>query len=102
MTSAQFRIESKAIISVAIVSKNGYDRMFRTQVGWLDPLWSLLCASVSLWLSQQSGLPVDFQIQRAAEANERYGNKPRNPLGMGGAAARIFAGGGDCTPGWSE
>lgn len=60
--------------------------------------WELLCAAVSAYLSQRSGLPVDFQIQSASVANERFGDKPRNPLGMTGAAARIFAGGGDGTP----
>ena len=64
--------------------------------------WELLCLAVGAYLRDRTGLPVDFQIQRAAEANERYGNKPRNPLGLGGAAARIFAGGGDCTPDWTK
>jgi hypothetical protein len=63
--------------------------------------WELLCLAVSAYLRDRTGLPVDFQIQRTAEANARYGNKPRNPLGLGGEAARIFAGGGDCTPDWT-
>ena len=60
--------------------------------------WELLCVAISAYLSERTGLPVDFQIQRTREANERYGDKPRNPLGMG----RTFAGGGDCTPGWGQ
>jgi hypothetical protein len=56
--------------------------------------WELLCLAISTYLHERTGLPVDFQIQSATVANERYGGKPRNPLGMG----RIFAGGGDCTP----
>ena len=60
--------------------------------------WELLCLAVSAYLSERTGLPVDFQIQRTAEANERFGGKPRNPVGMG----RIFAGGGDATPAWGE
>jgi hypothetical protein len=63
--------------------------------------WQLLCLTISAYLSQRTGLPVDFQIQRVREANERYGGKPRNPLGMSGDAARIFAGGGDGTPLWN-
>lgn len=35
-------------------------------------LWSLLCSSISLQLQRASGLPVDFQVQRADEANEMY------------------------------
>ena len=57
--------------------------------------WELLCVAVSAWLSERSGLPVDFQLQRTAEANERYPSH-RNPLGVG----RTFAGGGDGTPDW--
>jgi len=60
--------------------------------------WELLCVAISAYLSERTGLPVDFQIQRTREANERYGDKPRNPLGMG----RTFAGGGDCTPDWGQ
>lgn len=59
--------------------------------------WELLCIAISAYLRDRTGLPVDFQIQRTREANERYGDKPRNPLGT----ARIFAGGGDGTPAWS-
>ena len=61
--------------------------------------WELLCLSVSAYLASRTGLPVDFQVQRKAEALERFGDKPRNPLGLvkGG---RVFAGGGDGTPDW--
>lgn len=60
--------------------------------------WELLCVAVSAWLSERTGLPVDFQVQRADIANERFGRPARrNPLGMG----RTFAGGGDGTD-WPE
>jgi hypothetical protein len=36
----------------------------------LTALWSVMCSSISLWLSQQSGLKIDFQIQRMTQANE--------------------------------
>ena len=63
--------------------------------------WELLCLSVGAYLASRTGLPVDFQIQRTAEANEIHGGKPRNPLGLvrGG---RVFAGGGDGTPDWGS
>lgn len=60
--------------------------------------WELLCVAVSAWLSDRTGLPVDFQVQLTSVANEKHGDKPRNPLGMG---RRIFAGGGDATPDWA-
>lgn len=59
--------------------------------------WELLCLAIGTYLSERSGLPVDFQIQRTAEANERFSG-PRNPLGTG---HRVFAGGGDGTPEWA-
>lgn len=57
--------------------------------------WELLSLTISVYLSTATTLPVDFQIQRQSEANEKH-DKPRNPLGMG----RVFAGGGDGTPDW--
>lgn len=57
--------------------------------------WELLCVAIGAYLAERSWLPVDFQIQRTREANERFSG-PRNPLGMG----RVFAGGGDGTPEW--
>ena len=32
-----------------------------------DMLWSLLCTSVSIYASQQTGLPIDFQVQSEDE-----------------------------------
>ncbi len=63
--------------------------------------WELLCLSIGAYLAARTGLPIDFQIQRATEANERF-NSPRNPLGLQHAdgRGRIFAGGGDGTPEW--
>ena len=60
--------------------------------------WELLCLAISTYLRDRTGLPVDFQIQRTSEANERYSG-PRNPLGSG---LRVFAGGGDATPDWQK
>ena len=56
-------------------------------------LWDLLCFTVSHYLRDVTGLPVDFQVQRRTEANERFGGMFRNPLAM----PRQFAGGGDAT-----
>lgn len=57
--------------------------------------WEALCLAFGAYLRERTGLPIDFQIQRTREANERF-NGRRNPLGMG----RTFAGGGDGTPEW--
>ena len=61
--------------------------------------WELLCLAIGAYLRERTGLPqIDFQVQITSLANERYGDKPRNPLGMG----RTFAGGGDGTPEWAS
>ena len=57
-------------------------------------LWGLLCLSVGQYLSDMTGLPIDFQIQRMTEANEKFRGKERNPMGHG---FRLYAGGGDAT-----
>lgn len=57
-----------------------YDRIFGGG-DWANPLWSLTCTSLSLWLHQQTGLPVDFQIQRQTQANELHDGK-RSALGI--------------------
>lgn len=66
-----------------IMSDAGYDRLFGNGTDWTNPLWSLLCTTLSAWLSQQSGLPIDFQIQRQTQANELHGKpKKRSALGI--------------------
>lgn len=56
-----------------------------------EGIWSITCYAISRWLQADTGLPIDFQIQRQTEANEKFSG-PRNPLGLG---HRVFAGGGD-------
>jgi hypothetical protein len=57
-----------------------YDRIFGAG-DWANAYWSLLCTSISLWLRQQSDLPIDFQIQRRTQANEMHKGK-RSALGI--------------------
>jgi len=68
-----------------IMSDENYDRMFRNENGWTNPLWSLMCTTISMWLEKQSGLPIDFQIQRMTQANAQHSMKTgheRQPLGI--------------------
>lgn len=63
-----------------------YDRIFGAG-DWTNPYWSLLCTSISLWLRQQTDLPIDFQIQRQTQANETHGKsntgeRRRSALGI--------------------
>ena len=39
--------------------------------------WELLCLSIGAYLASRTGLPIDFQIQIASEANAKHGKKPR-------------------------
>lgn len=42
----------------------------------LDAKWSVMSASISAWLKNQSGgLPIDFQFQRQTDANAEFGRK---------------------------
>lgn len=69
-----------------IMDDSEYERMFRrpgdsNAGGWMNPLWSLICTTFSDWLSQQTGLPIDFQIQGQTAANEKHDGK-RSALGV--------------------
>ena len=61
-----------------------FDALFPEHVnpGRCDGRWSLLCAAISELGRMRTGLPIDFQIQRTSEANERYGGEVRQALGL--------------------
>jgi hypothetical protein len=42
----------------------------------------LLNTAISEWLTARTGLPIDFQFQRATEANKEFGGRPRNAVGV--------------------
>jgi hypothetical protein len=71
-----------------IMADEAFDLMFPGAMPGpfqIHPLWALFCTSVSTWLRQQTGLPVDFQVQRMTQANEDYSRKTghgREPLGV--------------------
>ena len=76
----------------SILADDEWDAIFAGRPGF----WSLFCLSMSQYLSDATGLTVDYQAQRMTEANEKYGGEMRNPMGM--RTNRWFAGGGDATP----
>lgn len=48
-----------------------------------DAKWALICAAISELGKRLTGLPIDFQVQRASKANDLYGQGGghyRNPL----------------------
>lgn len=77
-----------------ILPDDRFNQIFptRTAPRRLDPLWALMCASISEHLIRNTGLPIDFQIQSATEARAYDG--PREALGIfpqfAPAAARSF------------
>lgn len=71
-----------------ILSDEEWDRIIGSPPGddgsaHADPLWALLNASISEWLSALSGLPIDYQIQRQTEANAAHDGM-RSALGLSG------------------
>lgn len=73
-----------------ILADEEFDRLFGDRL----MLWSLVCTTISRHLAAVTDLPIDFQIQRMTEANEKHPGTHRNPMGWTG---RPLAGGGDAT-----
>jgi hypothetical protein len=69
------------------------DEEFDALFGGRLYFWSLTCLGIATYLRQVTGLPIDYQIQRRTEANEKHLGI-RNPIGT---RSRPFAGGGDAT-----
>lgn len=61
-----------------ILSDKKYDALME---GRRDGFATLLDFALGAYLREMSGLPIDFQIQRRTEANERHQGKQRNPVG---------------------
>lgn len=59
-----------------ILPDKAFDRWFR---GHLDTV-RFVNRALSVWGQQETGLPIDFQVQRSTEAHEF--DKPRNPMGV--------------------
>ena len=74
----------------AIMPDEQFDRLFAHS----PDLWGAFCFGWTGHLRAETGLPIDFQVQRMTEANEKHAGGPRNALGK---VARRFAGGGDAT-----
>ena len=74
-----------------ILDDEDFDLLFGGEAG--QRRWALTCLSIGYMLAQQTGLPIDYQIQRMTEANAKYDGR-RNPIGM----RRTYASGGDATP----
>jgi hypothetical protein len=81
------RVDYRDVDVRVILKDKAFDRMFGKIAddhgeAHGDPRRQLICAALSEWISNVSGLPVDFQIQRMTEANQAYAGELRNPLGV--------------------
>lgn len=74
-----------------ILHDEDFDRLF----GHTPELWSVFSYAVSRMLAADTGLAIDFQVQRMTEANEKHSG-PRNSLGSRARHA-MFANRGDAT-----
>lgn len=61
----------------SILADDEFDAIFGTR----PDLWSLLCYLIADHLTRVTGLPIDYQIQRQTEANEKH-KGPRSALGI--------------------
>lgn len=61
-----------------ILADKKYDRLMK---GAPEGFATLLDLALGAYLRELTGLPIDFQVQRRTEANERHKGKQRNPLG---------------------
>lgn len=61
-----------------ILDDETYDALM---AGTPDGFATLLDFALAAYVRELTGLPIDFQVQRMTEANERHAGKQRNPLG---------------------
>lgn len=61
-----------------ILPDEDYDRMFESDRG--EPFLLFLNTAISEWIASRTGLPIDFQFQRATQANETFKGR-RNGVG---------------------
>lgn len=61
-----------------ILDDDAYDALM---AGTPEGFATLLDFALGAYVRELTGLPIDFQVQRMTEANERHAGKQRNPLG---------------------
>lgn len=68
-----------------------FDALFPDKVSTANSTskkWSAMCMAFSALGEKMTGLPIDFQIQRTTEANDKF-DGPRHALGLGGPLHRL-------------
>lgn len=89
--SALYKRDHRDVDVRAILPDDKYAQMFPAGGGWTDAYWSVLCTSISFWLSKQTGLNIDFQVQQQTQANHDYPSPQhkRSALGLFTRRARV-------------
>lgn len=75
--SATERADFRDVDVRTILSDSAFDRLFRRRTEAVR----FLNRAFSVWGREETGLPIDFQVQRMTEANEAF-PKPRNAMGV--------------------
>lgn len=59
---------------------------------WAQPRWRFLCAAISAWGQQETGLPIDFQAQRDCEVqvSERGQHRTRITWSSGDVSKKVW------------
>lgn len=72
--SALERRDHRDVDIRVILENDVFDRMFpgAHPSPERNALWSVTCAAMSEWLGAHTHLPIDFQIQRQAQANAMF------------------------------
>lgn len=79
-TAAEFQCTAYGDVDVRLIMFDEQFDKLRAAVG-LNGV-AFLGFAIGEYLAARTGLPVDFQLQRATEANVKHCGKRRNPLGM--------------------
>lgn len=75
--SANDRPDFRDVDLRVILSDDVFDAAYRNPVKV-----RLMNRAISTWGQRETGLPIDFQIQRQTEANTEYMSARRNPMGI--------------------
>lgn len=80
--SAGVRSDYNDVDIRVIMDDAKYERLFaRREHAGISPFWSLFCTSVSVYLTETTGLPIDFQVQSMTIA-ARHSGKFREPIAL--------------------
>lgn len=75
--SATERADYRDVDVRVLMADRVFDRTFRGR----PEAVRFLNRALSVWGQQETGLPIDFQVQRQTEANAEF-TKPRNAMGL--------------------